>query len=666
MIRRTPDTRRRALVTAAALSPLAGFPVVGMAADAPASSLKVEDFFRNPVLSGARLSPDGKYVAGTRVTNGRSNIVVVDVATRKAKIITNFSDGDAGGLGWVNNKRLIFTVTDRQRGGGDQVGAAGLFAINADATNFVTLAERAFMSEGTKLLPPGAALHSLVLENGEYTDDVRAIAYSYQAKGKSSSSLYRVNTLTGRFSLLTLGAPGDAQKWLVDGKGAVRCCVTYRDETFDIHYRDAADGPWTKVYTYRDDDSLNSVQPEAIASDGRLYVTAYAGNDTAGLYMFDPKTGKVDPAPVFAAKGYDIDANLRFNKTREALLGIEYEAIKPGTYWLDEQYAALQTVVDKALPDTVNFLQVAGTGDERIALIASTSDRDPGRYYLYQVKDDKFQGLGATRPWIKVAEMRPTTFFRYAARDGMQIPAQLTLPAGDGKPPLVVLHYGGPWVRPIHMQWDPVVQFLASRGYAVFMPAPRASTGFGDKLFRAGWRQWGLAMQDDVTDGVKQLIEQGKVDPKRICIAGASYGGYLTMMGLVKEPELFRCGVNWVGVTDPNFMFSVTWTDFNRYGGPDTGRRRLIGDPEKDAEQFRRTSPLQRAAEIKQPVLMAYGAQDVRVPMINGVKMRDALRSHNKNVEWVVYDDEGHGWRKEANNVDFWSRVERFLAANMT
>jgi dipeptidyl aminopeptidase/acylaminoacyl peptidase len=197
------------------------------------------------------------------------------------------------------------------------------------------------------------------------------------------------------------------------------------------------------------------------------------------------------------------------------------------------------------------------------------------------------------------------------------------------------------------------------------MPAPRASTGFGLRHFRSGWKQWGLTMQDDVTDGVRHLISTGVVDPKRVCIAGASYGGYLTMMGLVKEPQLFRCGINWVGVTDPDFMFSVSWTDFNQV---DSGRFTmplLIGDPVKDAEQFKQTSPLRRAAEIKQPVLMVYGALDQRVPIINGDKMREALKPHNNNVEWHVYPDEGHGWLKEENEIDFWTRVEAFLAKNL-
>ncbi len=665
--------KRRSLVTAAGLVPL--MPLAAMAQEAkeakeaPApkpAAPPLRDFFRQSSLRRAILSPDGRLLAGIREVNGRDNIVVVDLGRNKTTIITNFSDGDVASLSWINSTRLIFTVTDRERGG-DQIAAPGLFAINADASQFVTLAERSFASEGKKLLPPGTSFLSRVAEKGRLTDDVVVVVGSYQALGKSSTTLHRVNTLTGRSTLLTVGAPARASGWLLDTSNVARVCVSYDNERYTMHYRDGEDRPWRAIYSYTEDDSGNEIVPVALDAKGQLYVTATAGNDTAGLYLFDIQAGQLNKEPVLAIKGFDIQADLVFDATRSRLLALRYEAIKSGTYWLDERWEAIQAKVDAALPGLVNHLAPAASSDDgakAVALVYSYSDVEPGRYFLFR-EDQGLTSVGATRPWIQPDAMRPIQFYRYPARDGLQIPAQLTLPAGVEKPPLIVLHYGGPWVRPIGWHWDPVVQFLASRGYAVFMPAPRASTGFGNKLFRAGWKQWGLGMQDDVTDGVKQLIAQGKVDGRRVALVGASYGGYLTMMGLVKEPELFRCGVNWVGVTDPSFMFTVTWTDFNRFGAPDTNLRRLIGDPEKDAQQFRETSPLLRAAEIKQPVLMAYGAQDQRVPLINGEKMRAALAGHNKAVEWVVYPDEGHGWRREANQIDFWGRVETFLARNL-
>jgi dipeptidyl aminopeptidase/acylaminoacyl peptidase len=255
----------------------------------------------------------------------------------------------------------------------------------------------------------------------------------------------------------------------------------------------------------------------------------------------------------------------------------------------------------------------------------------------------------------------------YAARDGLQIPAYLTLPQGkSGKNlPLVVLVHDGPYFRGATWGWDPRVQFLASRGYAVLQPEFRGSAGFGFKHFQAGWKQWGLAMQDDIADGARWAIAQGIADPKRICIAGASYGGYATLMGLAKDPDLFRCGVEWVGVTDINLMFKSDWRndlseEWKQYGMPV-----LIGDPVKDAQQIKDTSPVNLASRIRQPLLMAYGGVDRRVPIAHGQNLRDALRPYNDKVEWIEYGEEGHGWRLVKNRLDFWTRVEKFLDANI-
>jgi dipeptidyl aminopeptidase/acylaminoacyl peptidase len=252
----------------------------------------------------------------------------------------------------------------------------------------------------------------------------------------------------------------------------------------------------------------------------------------------------------------------------------------------------------------------------------------------------------------------------YAARDGLKIPAWLTLPKGKDKNlPLVVLVHGGPYVRGGQWGWDAEAQFLASRGYAVLQPEYRGSTGYGALHFRAGWKQWGLKMQDDIADGAKWAIAQGIADGKRICIAGASYGGYATLMGLVNDPDLYQCGIDWVGVTDIKLLYTGHWSfrDDLPDGWKQYGMPYLIGDLEKDADQFKATSPLEQAARIKQPLLLAYGAADQRVPLYHGTKFYDAVKATNKNVEWVVYEEEGHGWALVKNRVDFWTRVERFL-----
>jgi dipeptidyl aminopeptidase/acylaminoacyl peptidase len=229
---------------------------------------------------------------------------------------------------------------------------------------------------------------------------------------------------------------------------------------------------------------------------------------------------------------------------------------------------------------------------------------------------------------------------------------------------MVVLVHGGPWVRGVHFGWDRQVQFLASRGYAVLQPEYRGSRGYGDAHFKAGWKQWGQAMQDDVADAARWAIAKGVADGKRVCIAGASYGGYATLMGLIRNPELFRCGVDWVGVTDINLLYDLRFTntsqDAKTYGLPT-----LIGDQKADAAMLKANSPLENASKITQPLLLAYGGKDRTVPIEHGRKFHDAVKRSNQRVEWIEYPQEGHGWAYQRTKLDFWTRVEKFLAENL-
>jgi len=252
---------------------------------------------------------------------------------------------------------------------------------------------------------------------------------------------------------------------------------------------------------------------------------------------------------------------------------------------------------------------------------------------------------------------------RYKARDGLTIPALLTLPRGlDPKNlPLVVFPHGGPWVRGIDWEWNAERQFLASRGYAVLEPDFRGSTGHGWKLFRSGWKQWGMAMQDDLADGALDLASRGIVDKNRVCITGASYGGYATVMGLIRHPEIFKCGISWVGVTDMELLHTVGWSDTADSPEARLSFEVLGGDPAKDRDMMRANSAIHQAAKLKQPLILAYGLADVRVPYDHGQKLRDALKGHNKNVDYIEYAGEGHGWNRLETHVDFWTRAEKLL-----
>lgn len=668
------DIQRRRLVQGAAIgAATANFPPIALA---QSDLTPLRDFFRLPQFAGLRLSADAKSILGMRQVNGRRNLFVFDVETRKTKVITNFADGDVISPRWISNDRIVFSTVDLKRGGGDQVGA-GLLAIDKNADDFRELAYRSFaVTDNKNLLPYSTFLYAKGV--GSAPDEVLVSVWSTGAsRGLGSNVVHRLNTRTGRRVLLTAGGPpGDIRSWLFDTAGTPRIAVSsYADGRTEIYHRAAPSAAWKMVATYRFDEE--GMSPAAFDGKGQLYVLARSGSDFSAVHKFDLEKLALDPVPVAAIKGYDLEPEtsntappspgdpLIFNDKGE-LIGIRYHAERRGTFWVSEEHQALQAALEATFPGRVVEFQGDVSKKDQPLLVAVIADNEPARYFLYRQDKRQMDSFGSTRPWLSVERMAKTEVYRYAARDGLSIPATLTLPRGAQQKnlPLIVLHYGGPWARAIDWGFDANVQFLASRGYAVFMPAPRASTGFGWKHFRAGWKQWGLAMQDDVTDGVRELIKRGVADPKRICIAGASYGGYLTMMGLAKDPDLYRCGINWVGVTDPALMY-IEWTDFAAGNSREVSLPLLLGDPKTDAAQFAQTSPLRRAKEITQPVLMAYGGNDTRVPIVNGEKMRDALRGHNSNVEWVVYGDEGHGWVQEATTIDFWTRVEAFLAKHM-
>jgi dipeptidyl aminopeptidase/acylaminoacyl peptidase len=263
--------------------------------------------------------------------------------------------------------------------------------------------------------------------------------------------------------------------------------------------------------------------------------------------------------------------------------------------------------------------------------------------------------------------MAPMRWVRYAARDGIAIPALLTVPAGANgrRVPLIVSIHGGPHVQATAWGYDPVTQFLASRGYAVLEPQFRGTEGFGWKLLSSGFRKWGDEMQDDLEDGVKWAVAEGIADAGRVCFYGGSYGGYAALWGAIRNAGVIRCAVAFAAVTSIDYMFDNAQTDMSRLADRTTLMAERIGDPGTERARFRRVSPLHNAERVGVPVLLAYGATDVRVPLVHGTDFRAALDKHGKEYEWVLYAEEGHGLNLDANVVDFYTRVDRFLAKHL-
>ena len=635
----------------------------------------VADFFRTPRLNKPKLSASGRYLAGAIPGNGsRVYLWVLDLENlSQSNAVAGFSDADINNFEWVNDQRIVFDVIDLQSGSNNvNPLTPGLWAVNRDGSGFRQLinASRnfAFVSAGRstitsdRKLPWEWRLHS-VLADG--SDEVLVQGLTLNRAGDVVDvKLARLDTNTGITKNLSAGAPDHVTSWTVDREGRPAAVTTLHEGRYRAYLKSAADAEWDK---WQDAEALggNYAVPYWVGFDGHLLALARHA-DYTDLYAVDPKTRKLGAEPMVSLKGYDFRGSIVYDSEARRMLGVHFETDAQGSVWAHPVMQATQGEVDALLPATNNRIDCRPCMSVPTVLVTAASDRQPPLYYLYNRDSKALTLIAASRPWIKAQTMAVRDVHHFAARDGVSIPVLVTKPSGNATSarPAVVMVHGGPWVRGTHWEWEPTAQFLASRGYVVIEPEFRGSTGYGYKLFRAGWKQWGLAMQDDIADATRWAVQQGWIDPKRVCIAGASYGGYATLMGLARYGELYQCGIDWVGVTDIKLMYDITWSDISEeakgYSMPV-----LIGDQVADAQQLKDTSPLERAAQVRRPLLMAYCGADRRVPIDHGKEFRDAVSRTNKDVEWIVYRDEGHGWRTLETQVDFWSRVEKFLDSNL-
>ena len=628
----------------------------------------IEHFFENPPFRSPLLSPDGKLLAVIIGSPGkRDGLAVIDLDTNKVFSTARFPDADVGRVQWVNKQRLAFTTEDSREPTGFRDDAPGLYAANFDGSSFKQLARKRQYRKAEKavakdrLLPVNTRMTG---QPGAQDSDTMYVttAATGLPPGVINVDLLKVDTVTGIVSKVE--HPDNTTNWLLDDKGEPGMILTTERDMGVLKVRDRATGSWKDLTSFNlYTGNRGAFYPLEFANEGSLYVATNAGKDKTALHTYNIATGKLSEQALVTMTDYDFLGRLITSNGK--LLGFRALSDAETTSWFDPAMKALQDEVDKLLDNTINLISVAARPETPWVLVESYSDVVPKTVRLFNTKTKAFNLIGSAYPAIRPAQMGRQEAVKYSARDGLEIPALLTMPAGvaAGKAPLVVLVHGGPFLRGSSWGWQPDVQFLASRGYAVLEPEFRGSTGFGAKHFRAGWKQWGLAMQNDIADGARWAIAKGIVDPKRICIAGASYGGYAALMGLVNDPDLYKCGINLVGVTDINLLYDGQWNFsgdlpemWKKYGMPE-----LVGDQLKDAAQLRATSPLLQAARIRQPLLMAYGEVDQRVPLFHGEKFYQAVKQTNKDVELVVYPGEGHGFGLAQHRIDFWNRVEKFL-----
>lgn len=651
---------RRFLLTAALLLPFG----MAIAESKPASAeIPIAHFWKRDAYSGfPQLSPDGEHLAVLTPRAGRSVLAVIELSTRKSTVVASDPEWSVTRPYWVNNQRLVFSTSKGINATMEENKGGGLFAVNLDGSAFRKLFINVREAEATNkpyirasvLRRVGGNSSEIFVVNGERGRD----------EDLGATDVYKLDTTNGRMALQTFNNPGKVSGWVLDHAGVVRVASALAAEPTSkrikqtVFHRADANQPWSPIYSAYVDEG-KAMSPLGFDFDDRTLLVSgrFDGRDKAAVHVWDfTKQTAGDMVADHAL--VDIEGGLLTDEHAKKLVGVFVNAMRPETVYFDTERAKLQATLNASFPNQI--VDIARNGKR--AVVTVYGEHNPGKVYLFDEDKKALELLYSMRPELDDKKVALSSEIHYAARDGLSIPAYLHLPYDRPAKdlPLVVYVHGGPHARDDYAAFHPVTHMFAARGYAVLQPQFRMSTGFGWKHHRAGWKQWGLAMQDDVTDGVAHLVKSGMVNPKRVCIIGASYGGYATMYGLVKDPDLYQCGVNWVGVTDVKMLFTVAWSDMR---GPymDNLGKLMHGDPKTDEAYFQQSSAIENAARIKAPVMMVYGSEDVRVPLIHGERMRDKLLKQGNQVEWMVMVGEGHGWAKESNNILFGEALFKFV-----
>lgn len=605
--------------------------------------IPLEDFFRNSERTGYQLSPDGSYISYMAPYKDRLNVFVrrVDETDEHAIRITNETERSVAGYMWADNQRLLYMKDTA----GDE--NYQLYGVHRDGSD--DRAYTAFDGVRTSLID-------------DLEEQLGVVMIGMNKRNPEVFDPYRLNIETGELTLLAEN-PGNIQGWMTDHNGRLRVATAIVDGVnTQILYRDTEDEPFRPVLTtnFRDVVSFMEFTPD----NKEVYAATNLHRDKTILVRMNPATCE-ELEVLYENERYDI-ASISYSRKRKKLLSVYCTGHKePVRHYFDAEEEQLRQRIKAHFPN-----QRYGIADtdkaEANYLIYVGGDRTRGSYWHYNALTDEAKKIADLAPWIKPDEMNAMHPVCYTTRDGLQIEAYLTLPDGltpdtAKQLPVVVNPHGGPWARDC-WGYSSEVQFLSNRGYAVFQMNFRGSTGYGRHFLEASYKQWGLKMQDDITDGVKWLIEQGIANPNRIAIYGGSYGGYATLAGLTFTPDLYACGIDYVGVSNL-FTFMQTIPPYWR---PMLEMMyEQVGHPEHDADQLAATSPALHADKIKVPLFVAQGANDPRVNKAESDQMVEALRQRGVVVEYMVKDNEGHGFHNQENRFDFYRAMERFLKAHL-
>ena len=595
--------------------------------------IPLEDFFKNPQNTHFEISPDGKYIASLRPWGNRLNLFIQKTGDSDLTRITNSEERDITFFFWASNGKLLYLQDINSN---DKY---SLFCINING------------GKSRKLTPSKNSTTYVIDKLPDYENEV---IIQTNERDPKMFDVYRLNINTGEKKLIGQN-PGNITKWLTDSNGKLRVAISTDGVNQNVLYRkkESDDFKVVKRLNFK-----NEFFPILFTSDNKyVYVLSNEKGDRLALIKYDFENN-YELELIYEHPEVDIEY-VKYSYKKKEIVGVSVITDKREYHFWDNERERLQKNLEKRLPGReVNIVSM--DKDEQKMLIKASSDKSYGAYYYYDTKTDKLAKISEISPWLnsdQMADMKPIQFI---SRDGLTIHGYLTLPRISimENLPVVVYPHGGPWYRD---KWgfDKGVQFLANRGYAVLQINFRGSSGYGKKFMSAGYKEWGRKIQNDITDGVYWLIKQGIVDSNRIGIVGYSFGGYCALQGLVSTPDLYSCAVSLGGMSDIlSFLESIppTWTPFKKM------LYEIVGDPVKDKEQLVAASPYYNVDKIKAPIFIAQGANDTKVRKSTTDKFVQKLKDNGINVQYMVKENEVHGFKNEENRIEFYRETEKFLA----
>lgn len=605
-----------------------------LGAQAAARQVPIDDFFKDAEFTSISLSPDGKHMAVTVPQSDRTVLAVLRVSDKG--IVGKWDFGENRHFRqvlWANNDRLLFNITFKTGRYDFETARGNMYASNIDGSKRIDI------------------------PNGEYyrvvsltPEDPRTILVE---RSLANAYLSTLDVYTGKVTTVAT-APVERGTFLVDHEYKPRFAYGEMNDGRNVTYRRDGD-KWTLVHESERNGA--TYRPLGFAADNQhVYMAKGEQGRPETVVLLDMQTREEEQ---LSSNGTVSPSAYLWSSDRKTLLGVQYEDGIPYWDWIDLQHpeSLVYAGLVKAFPGkAINFLRPSSDG--RYLAMRVYSDKQPSEAFLFDRQTNQATYLAGSMDWIKPGEMSPMKPISFMARDGLELHGYLTIPAGsDGKNlPMIVNPHGGPHGPRDEWGFNPEVQLLANRGFAVLQVNFRGSGGYGNAFEGKGYRKWGTAMQDDLTDAVRYVVAQGHADPNRVCIYGASYGGYAALMSAVREPDLYRCTVGYVGVYDLDAQYDAD------FAGQKFGQSYLKDVyPESKAERMEH-SPAYGVARLKAPVMLVHGEKDVRVPIKNLHFLVEKMAAVGKKPEVVVIEPkEAHGFRDLKNNVNLYTKMLAFF-----